>query len=267
MRTLYYALLTLVIVLSSACGAQPKAQPQTILFVGNSLTYVGNTPAVFDALAAANGFPISSDMIVRGGATLTQRVNDGSVARALAAKHYTAVVLQERGGDLMCAFGPSSCVESRSAIQALTSLAKRAGANVYLLGTYQDNQKASEALISAESAAAAEAGIPYIGVSGKLQALRASEPDMGWFASDGMHPGPSLALLNATLLHQTLLHKEPRPAALTVAAPIYGITSGLVENVRGAEDPPPLPATPSNIQYSAETVQQLLRSLGTSAGS
>ena len=36
-------------------GATQPAVPQRVLFVGNSLTYVGNLPATFAALANANG--------------------------------------------------------------------------------------------------------------------------------------------------------------------------------------------------------------------
>jgi len=98
-----------------------------VLFVGNSLTYVGNVPAVLSALAAANGKPFPSDMIASGGATLTQRVSDRSVVRALETNQYTALVLQERGGDLICSFGPDSCLQSRQAIKALAILAKAKG--------------------------------------------------------------------------------------------------------------------------------------------
>jgi len=267
MRVLCFLFLVLAATCSSGNAARTAPVNHSVLFVGNSLTYVGNTPAVFDALAAANGVTTSSDMIVKGGATLTQRLNDGSVARALAAKRYTAVVLQERGGDLMCSFGPSSCSDSRKAILAIVSLAREAGAKAYLLGTYQGNPAASESLVAAESAAAAEAGIPYLEISQKLQTLRAAAPDMDWFAPDGMHPGPTLALLNATLLHQALLGSPPHPDALTVNAPIYGITSGLTETVRSAEDPPPLATTPRSVEYSASSLQILLQSLNAEAGS
>lgn len=134
MRTLI--LLALVFLLSvTPCSA--LEEQGRVLFVGNSLTYVGNLPAVFSALAEANGKPIASDMIVRGGATLTDRVVDGSVAQALSDKKYTAIVLQERGGDLMCLFGRDSCVQSRLAIKTLVKLANETDTKVVLLGTYQ----------------------------------------------------------------------------------------------------------------------------------
>ena len=126
----------LVFLALTGCSRQESVQPQRVLFVGNSLTYVGNLPAVYSALAADNGHTVHSDMIVRGGATLSQRVADGSVARALESDRYAVIVLQERGGDLMCSFGPGSCVDSRAAIKALVALVREHGADVVLLGTY-----------------------------------------------------------------------------------------------------------------------------------
>src|SRR5690606_32452557 len=78
-------LFLLLCVASIPCRADTLEESGAhVLFVGNSLTYVANTPAVYSALAAANGHPTRSDMIVRGGATLAERVADGSVERALA---------------------------------------------------------------------------------------------------------------------------------------------------------------------------------------
>lgn len=261
MRALMCLLPVVVAALSPCKIVRATSPPQFVLFVGNSLTYVGNTPAVFDAMAHANGNLVSSDMIVRGGATLAQRVADGSVARALDSKNYSAVVLQERGGELMCSFGPGSCTDSRKAIQALALLARDTGAEAYLLGTYQGNLQASELLVEAESAAAAEAGIQYLEVSRKLQLLRTARPTLGWLATDGMHPGPALTLLNAIALHQALFGTPPQPVSFRVVAPIYGSTSGLTESLRTAEDPPPLANTPSNIEYSAEMQKGVLQSM------
>jgi len=264
MRSLASLLLSILVICTS-CSVQNS--PERVLFVGNSLTYVGDAPAVFSALAEANGKPIASDMIVRGGATLTQRVADGSVARALDERKYTALVLQERGGDLMCSFGPDSCVQSRQAIKALTTLAEQNGASVVLLGSYQPHPAASQRLVEAESAAAAEVGIPYIEVSEKLRRLRNTAPELTWFAPDGMHPGKELALLNAILVYQALHGSLPSPEPLTVIAPIYGSTSGLTETLRQADAPPPLSETPKEVRYSSATLSKLLGAVGIQGGS
>ena len=254
-----------VLLIGVSCSAQisPSAS-ERVLFVGNSLTYVGNVPAVFSALAEANGRPMASDMIVKGGATLAQRVADGSVERALEDRKYTALVLQERGGDLMCSSAAEPCEQSQQAIKALVALAKENNVQVVLLGTYQSHPAASKQLIQGESSAAAEAGIPYINVSEQLQHLRGMAPELEWFAADGMHPGKDLALLNAVLLHKTLRGSLPSPRSLTVRAPIYGSTSGLTETLRQANSPPPLPGTPIEVHYSSDTVEKLLSRVGSS---
>lgn len=257
MRILFLALL-FILICTSCRAIDPREQPERVLFVGNSLTYVGNVPAIYSALAVANGRPATSDMIVQGGATLSQRVADGSAARALAAGKYTALVLQERGGDLICSFGPESCIESRAAIKTLANLGKEQGVAVVLLGTYQPNAVVSRNLVEKEAAAAEEAGILYVEVSEKLQQLRSVAPELTWFATDGMHPGKDLALLNAMLVHKALHGSVPRPNPLTVAAPIYGTTSGLTDALRQSGDTPPLPDTPREVRYTSDTLEKLL---------
>jgi hypothetical protein len=263
----------LILILACALGAtscqvfERQDEAIKVLFVGNSLTYVGNVPAIYSALAAAGGQPESADMIVRGGATLTQRVADGSVARALTERKYTALVLQERGGDLMCSFGPDSCPQSRQAIKHLADLGRNKGVKVVLLGTYQPEPSASRHLVEKESQAAAEAGIPYIEVSEKLRHLRSVHPQLTWFAPDGMHPGKDLALLNGLLVYQKLRGKLPTAQPLTVKAPIYGSTSGLREALRASNAPPPLADTPLEAHYPAATMDSLLSALARASGS
>ena len=232
-----------------------------MLFVGNSLTYVANTPAVYSALATANGHPTRSDMIVRGGATLAERVADGSVERALSRGGYTTLVIQERGGDLTCSFGPDSCAQSRTAIAALAGRAREQGTDVVLLGTYQSHPAASRAIVEEERQAAAEAGIAYAEISGKLQALRGAEPELAWFAEDDMHPGKDLALLNAMVLYEALHGDMTYVGRLCVSAPIYCTVSGLDETLRRADSPPPLAETPREACYPAETVEKMQRAV------
>ncbi len=242
-----------------ACGVTNQdGKPERILFVGNSLTYVGNVPAVYAALATVNGHPVTSYMIVRGGATLSQRVEDGSVAKALAARTYTTLVLQERGGDLICAYTPDTCIKSQEAIKALAALGRKHGVAIVLLGTYQTDPISSRKLVEGEALAAAEARIPYIEVSEKLRHLRSAAPKLTWFAADGIHPGKDLALLDALLVYRTLQGAFPNAGALAIKAPIYGSTSGLTATLRRADAPPPLPKTPSEVHYASGVLETLL---------
>lgn len=201
---------------------QAQEKPVSVLFVGNSQVYVGNLPAVLEALAGASGTPIDSDMIVEGGATLEQRVDDATVTRALEAKHYDFVVLQERGGDLVCAFSPDSCTRSAAAVAELGRVIRAHGAKPMLLGTYQGLARASEALLDGEGAAARDAGMPYIAVSGRLAKGRASLPDAAWMHADGGHPGHDLILLDAVLVYMQVFGNAPPVAGFRVDAPMYG---------------------------------------------
>ena len=258
MHALRLTILLLVLLCASCNSPTAPKDERHVLFIGNSLTYVGNTPAVFAALTEKGPNPVATEMIVEGGATLSQRVKDGSVARALSGRHYSVVILQERGGDLLCSFGPESCTESRQAIKELATLARTHGAKVALLGTYQSIPQMSVALVQSESDAANETGIPYIEISEKLRALQDKLPGSQWFAPDGIHPGPSLALLNAIAIFETLYGTSPPATTLTVRAPIYGTTSGLKSTLRQADAPPPRNDTPIGISYQATDVQRIL---------
>lgn len=257
MRRLFGFIASISIVAGSGLAGEPRMDVDNVLFVGNSLTYVGNLPAVFDAVAKENRRATASDMIVAGGATLTDRVNDGSVARALLAKKYSYVVLQERGGDFSCGFGPEICARARTSLNALVDLVRKHGAIPILLGTYQGNARASQELVQAESTAAQTAGIQYISVSDRFQVLQTAHPGMSWLASDGMHPGSSLTLLDATLLFEGLYKEKPRIADVSVHAPIYGIRSGLAPEVRSAGAPSGEPTLETGITYRASDVAQI----------
>lgn len=209
--------------LAACTSTSSTPDPTRVLFVGNSLVYTSNLPAALDALGDANGHPIHSEMLVKGGATLSHRVEDGSVNAVLEKGRYDYVVLQERGGDLVC-FDTQSCESARGSMEALQSLAATArehGATPLFLGTYQDLPAASEALLEGEARAAAAASAPVVPVSALYAQGVASHPDLPWHASDGMHPGPQLALLDAVLLYRELVGEYPTEAGFTVTATMY----------------------------------------------
>jgi len=237
-------------------GATQPAAPQRVLFVGNSLTYVGNLPATFAALANANGQHMHAAMLVQGGATLEQRVADGSVLRALARYRPAVLVLQERGGELLCGAGEDACRTSREAVQALAAAGRQAGARVLLLGSYQPHPRASAAIVQAERAAATQAGIGYVEISESLRRLSTGAGTLAWYDADGMHPGPALTLLDAVQLYRALFDTRP-VLGFTVAAPIYGASSGLRAELRDADAPAPRPQTAQGIGYDDAMIGQL----------
>ena len=238
------------------CAAEPAPQPTKALFVGNSLIYVGNLPATYAALSTANGHPLQAQMIVKGGALLDQRLADGSVQRALSEHRPQLLILQEQGGALLCWPDESACAKSQAAIKALAKAGSDAGARVLLLGSYQSQPAASARLIAKETAAAEQAGIPYVAISEALRTASATAPDLQWYDADGMHPGPALTLLDAIQIYRAIHGRLPEHG-FSVEAPIYLPKSGLDAGLRNADASAPLADTPTHIDYPDAMIQRI----------
>lgn len=221
MRNTRYALIlaALLACLCATAGAAGK-KPLRVLFVGNSLTYVGNLPAVLESLASSNAKPLQADMLVKGGATLTQWLDSGAVPKALQARRYDYVVLQERGNDFACGFGPRVCEDSRHALHALARIVRDAGAKPVLLGTYEPDAEGAATLVAAEAKAARSNGMPYIAVSNLFLAGMKRYPNADWVRADH-HPGHALVLLDAALLYRELYGTLPSSTPFDVKAPMY----------------------------------------------
>lgn len=63
------------------------------------------------------------------------------------------------------------------------------------------------------------------------------------------------------LVYKALHGSYPAPAALVVRAPIYGSSSGLSAELRRAGDPPPLPGTPLELEYTAKQIEKVVRAI------
>jgi hypothetical protein len=240
----------------SCAVAQTASAPIRVLFLGNSLTYVGNLPAVFAAVCQASGHVCSVEMIVKGGAALDARVADRTLERAEVAHHFDYLVLQERGGDLIELPDTSAKLRAERAAEALVKMARRLGMKPILMGTYQPGP-ASASLLAAESVLAAKLKIPHVSVSNYLDCGKRANASLRWFYSDGMHPGSDLTLMMAVGLHHEIFGIYPPAVALDLHAPIYGASSGLTSD-RFASAQPARPGSAASIHYDAATVQAVI---------
>ena len=213
--------LGLAVLVLAPLAVASAAQEQRLLFIGNSLVYTGNLPAVLDALAAANGQRLHSEMLVKAGATLQQRVADGSARAVVERGHYDRLVLQERGGELAGDRDGARVRQSEAAHAALASLARANAASVLLLGTYQDDVRAAERLQRAEASLARRLRLRHVPVALPLLRVRAAAPQGAWLAEDGLHPGADLTLLEAVLLYREIYRAWPAAVGFRVPAPLY----------------------------------------------
>ena len=233
-----------------------------VLFVGNSITFVDNLPAVFAALSATNGYPVTTEMLVASGAGLADRVADASVAHLLDRQRFDFVVLQERGGALACAQLPPPaldyCESSKRAHVALGRLINAHGAQAVVLGTYQLAPDISRTLQANENAVAAAIGARSVPISDRLLRGMRQLPELDWLAADHMHPGHDLTLLDAIALYQAIFAAPPGTNAFTARAPIYDI-SAIVYDGSVAMSQQRIPAAINAYTYDSARIGEVLR--------
>lgn len=201
----------------------PALAADSVLWVGNSRTYVGNLPEVYKALVrAADKREIVAEMLVEGGGELAGRVEDGSVARELDAAHYDAVLLQEHGHYLKCGSGgfndPKICPASLAAHKKLAALVQQHGAKAVLMGTmYFVRPSAAEVRMQERGEQAFAQQIHsdgWVEIGNAVLAGMRSEPAWEWIYEDGAHGGHDTTLMMAILTYR---HLEGRwPAAVDV---------------------------------------------------
>lgn len=214
--------------LTSCASISTTREVQRVLFVGNSVIYTNNLPAVFGRIAGAQqGAPVYNvDMFARGGATLTELGQDPRAIDLLTSGRYDVVVFQERGGDDLCVLmqenrESSSCRALIDSHVLLATLAREHGAKVLYLGTYQLAPGASKAIVRAERTLGTQMAAQYVEVSERLRSLRESYPELPWLHTDGGHPGVATTALMGVLIYKALNGNDPVPFELCLDAEMY----------------------------------------------
>ena len=81
-------------------GSKPpnKDGPKRILFIGNSMTYVGNLPKLISQIATEHGHSLTVDSETPGGTTLAQHFN-GKARSTIQTGKYDIVVIQGQSSE------------------------------------------------------------------------------------------------------------------------------------------------------------------------
>ncbi len=106
-RGMVALLLGCIIVLAAFFPAghlPPATVPKKILFVGNSLTYTNDLPALVVAAAAKKGIAVETGMLAYPDYALQDHWEDGKLQQMLASEYFDFVIVQQ---------GPSSQEEGR----------------------------------------------------------------------------------------------------------------------------------------------------------
>lgn len=208
------------------------ARSTAVLFVGNSLTYVNNLPALLRALGDAQGTSISTETYAAPGGTLAERWREGHVAEALRARRFDVVVLQEQGGHLSaCMAGAQEqrkapCAASLRAYREISKLARERGARTLLFQTWGPDQKWQARLDRSLRMVADQASAAIFDAAGALEALHEAQPKAVLYP-DGTHPSTQASLMLALALYRDISGAVPVARDLRVRAPLLPVNAAV----------------------------------------
>ena len=221
MRHLRSAFAALLLAAAAIGGAQEPtgeeaAPPLHVLFIGNSLTYSNDLPAMFEALAEAAGKPRPFVRAVTGpGLSLEDQWDRGEAQKAIAVGGWDFVVLQQ---------GPSASAEGslllRKYSRRFAELIRAGGARPVLYMVWPSTARRQDfdgvALSYREAAKDVRGLLCPAGETWRAAWKR--DPKLALYSPDGLHPTPAGTYAAALTFVEVLYGKSPvgLPAALTL---------------------------------------------------
>ena len=193
--------------------APPHPEPPIdFLFVGNSATFVHNTPTIFRNMARAAGKNVNVDYCMFGGARLLQYADEknerGEKLRdMLAKKKYDFIVFHDAGR--------APAEDTHRALTTLIPLARQAGGAPLLYMRYSDMVSRGDFYeraidhFNCYSSAGGMYGIPVAPSALAYYNCTAEHPEITLYAEDLDHHSKAGAYLNACVFLQTFLHIDP----------------------------------------------------------
>lgn len=183
------------------------ARELRVLFVGNSLTYSNDLPAILEALAEASKqkrFLYKS--IAFPNFSLEDHWNQGAAARAIAEGGWDTVVLQQ---------GPSASAEGRKSLLEYTRLfakeIRRVGARpaLYMVWPSAQRRRDFDGVSESYKLAAEEADGLLFPAGEAWRAAWRLDPSLALYSDDGLHPTPAGSYLAAMVLYEQLYGRSP----------------------------------------------------------
>lgn len=216
--SLRFVLLVLAAGIGSSCGstaAEPAPDPTLrILFIGNSLTYANNLPALVQSLGRSDpSREVVVSSVAYGGYSLEDHWARGDAQRAIASARWDFVVLQQ---------GPSALPESRvllvDYVKRFAGEIRKIGGRpaIYMVWPEMSRESAWDAVTASYTAAAEAVDGLLLPAGEALRAVRAASPSIVLFEGDQFHP--SLAGSHAAALVIYARAAEVSPIGLTTQA-------------------------------------------------
>jgi hypothetical protein len=199
-----------------------------VLFIGNSYTNTNHIPGIVDAIASANGHPLSISVHVRGGRTWEQHWKEGVAQTLIRQDNWDIIVLQNQSyepvGD------PANMLAyAKKFAELIDSTSPNVRKILYNTWAYRDlnspaghqkkypNAKPPQTstemqarLNDAYRATADAIGAEIAPVGQAWELALTAHPDLVLHADDGSHPNRLGAYLAAMTIYATFFHTPPK---------------------------------------------------------
>lgn len=175
---------------------------QNILFIGNSLTYSNNLPAMVKAIGKEMGRNIKTTCLCYPNYGLEDHWTDGKLQKLLNKEKFNFVVFQQ---------GPSSQAYGRESLIAyggsISQLAKKHGAQPAYFMVWPSLQyyQTFEGVIKNYRAAAIENEALLIPFGAHWQAYRQTTNTINLYGNDGFHPSKAGSFFAALFVYHELI--------------------------------------------------------------
>jgi hypothetical protein len=194
-----------VLLLAVSLGLAQPAELR-LLFIGNSLTYTNDLPALVAAIGRANGRTVAHELVASPDLSLEDHWQQGDARRAIARGGWHLVVLQQ---------GPSALPESRALLVSYTrrfaAEIRKAGASPALFMVWPAQARRGDFPgVSRSYTAAADAvsGV-LLPVGNAWREAWRHDSRLALYGPDGFHPSPLGSRLAALVIYQAATGQPP----------------------------------------------------------
>ena len=205
-RTRLFITLLVLFLCSNGSAGEDHSNKLRVLFIGNSLTYTNDLPAIVEALARAERKSFISKSIAFPDFSLEDHWNQGDARKAISEGRWDIVVLQQ---------GPSALPESRvllrDYVRRFTSEIRRAGAKpaLYMVWPSVGRQRDFDRVIESYKLAAEDVDAMLLPVGAAWVAACKRDPRIALYSGDGFHPTVLGSYLAALVVYEELCDASP----------------------------------------------------------
>jgi hypothetical protein len=191
---------------SFVAAVQPSAR---VLFIGNSLTFANNLPAMIEAVAGQAGWKgrITCRAVAIPNFGLQEHWDQGEALRAIQnGTRWTHVVLQQ---------GPTSMPDSRLILREVAKKfafeARASGAKVLIYSPWTPRNRLDfmDAVLESHRLAADDVKGMLVAVGEGWRAAWRADPSLALYGPDDFHPSPAGSYLAALMFVEKLSGRSP----------------------------------------------------------